>query len=79
MQMETAEPNLQAMLGRVGTRFLEALSKHGTLPARVAASNPRVADLLKPIVNELHIDLVHTGRLRNLDDAKSALLRQMGG
>lgn len=79
MQLETAEPNLQAMWGRVGARFLEVLSKHGTLPARVAVSDPRVAGFLNPVANHLPIELVHAARLRNLDDAKRALLQQMGG
>ncbi len=79
MQLETAEPNLQAMWGRVGARFLEALSKHGTLPARVAVCDPRVAQLLTPIANHLQLELVHAARLRNLDDAKRALLGRMEG
>lgn len=70
----TPEPSLEAMWGTVPAKVAERLAVVQIVPARITVRSDLLMSLLKPLVDELGIELAQSRFLRALDDAKEFMM-----
>jgi hypothetical protein len=79
MELLQPRPSLESLLASVPQTLADKFTEAGTIPQRLRVRSDRVADLLEPLAEQLHIHLRQSAHLKAIDNAMGFLGEQMLG
>ena len=79
MELLEPRPSLESLFARIPQVLADKFTEAGAIPQRLRVRSDRVADLLEPLAEQLHIHLRQSEHLKAIDGAMGFLSQQLLG